>query len=95
VPFPRSYIDPNRSLADVDPDLLADAWEKPGAVAQDSARHRPRLAHRAKRRADVRAQACVGQSAAHERCWKPYHEALAAEIDAHHRSFAVWHIDCH
>jgi N-formylglutamate deformylase len=27
--FPRSYIDPNRSLADVDPELLADAWGEP------------------------------------------------------------------
>jgi N-formylglutamate amidohydrolase len=28
--------------------------------------------------------------------WRPYHDALAAVIDARHREFgSVWHIDCH
>src|SRR3954470_13384999 len=27
--FPRSYIDPNRSLADIDAELLSDAWPDP------------------------------------------------------------------
>jgi len=31
-----------------------------------------------------------------ERCWQPYHEALAELLDAHHEAFgAVWHINCH
>ena len=51
--FPRSYIDPNRSLLDIDASLLEAPW--PGPVdpePQDRARHRPHLArarHRASR----------------------------------------------
>ncbi len=31
-----------------------------------------------------------------ERCYLPYHAALATELDAAHRAFgAVWHLDCH
>ena len=31
-----------------------------------------------------------------DRCYLPYHAALAAELDALHRAFgAVWHINCH
>ena len=31
-----------------------------------------------------------------DRCWRPYHDALASELDACHRRFgAVWHLDCH
>ncbi len=35
-------------------------------------------------------------SGASTRWYRPYHAALAAEIDALHRAFgAVWHINCH
>ena len=27
--FPRSYIDPNRSLEDIDPELLTESWPEP------------------------------------------------------------------
>jgi N-formylglutamate deformylase len=96
--FPRSYIDPNRSLADVDPDLLADAWGEPLAPSRKTAQGiglvwriaRSGVPMYARKLASAEVRSRI------ERCWKPYHEALAAEIDAHHRSFgAVWHIDCH
>src|SRR4029453_11909164 len=32
--FPRAYIDPNRSLADIDPALIADAWPEPIAPSR-------------------------------------------------------------
>ena len=96
--FPRSYIDPNRSLADVDPDLLADAWGEPLAPSRKTAqgiglvwriaRNGVPMYARKLASAEVRARI--------ERCWQPYHDALAAELDARHRAFgAVWHIDCH
>ena len=96
--FPRSYIDPNRSLADVDPDLLADAWGAPLAPSRKTAqgiglvwriaRNGVPMYARKLASAEVRARI--------ERCWQPYHDALAAELDARHRAFgAVWHIDCH
>jgi N-formylglutamate deformylase len=96
--FPRSYIDPNRSLEDVDPDLLADAWGEPLApsrkIAQGIglvwriARNGAAMYARKLASAEVRARI--------EQCWRPYHDALAAELDANHRVFgAVWHLDCH
>jgi N-formylglutamate amidohydrolase len=96
--FPRSYIDPNRSLADVDPDLLADAWGEPLAPSRKTAQGiglvwriaRSGVPMYARKLASAEVRSRI------ERCWKPYHEALAAEIDSRHRSFgAVWHIDCH
>ena len=96
--FPRSYIDPNRSLADVDPDLLADAWGEPLAPTRKTqqgiglvwrvARNGVPMYDRKLRSAEVRARI--------DRCWRPYHEALAQLLDARHEAFgAVWHINCH
>jgi len=96
--FPRSYIDPNRSLADVDPDLLADAWGEPLAPTRKTAQGiglvwriaRSGVPMYARKLASAEVRARI------ERCWKPYHDALTAELDARHRTFgAVWHIDCH
>jgi len=29
-------------------------------------------------------------------CWRPYHDALDAAMDAHHGAFGgVWHVNCH
>lgn len=96
--FPRAYIDANRGLADIDTELLADPWPGPIApsrktaqgiglvwgVARDGA---PMYARRLTS-AEVRARI--------ERCWRPYHAALATAIDERHRAFgAVYHIDCH
>ena len=96
--FPRSYIDPNRSLADVDPDLLADAWGEPLAPSRKTqqgiglvwriARCGMPMYERKLLSAEVRSRI--------ERCWRPYHEALAEVLDTHHGTFgAVWHLNCH
>jgi N-formylglutamate deformylase len=96
--FPRAYIDANRSLADIDPALLAEPWPLPLApsrkteqgiglvwrVARDGApMYGRRLAV-----AEVRARI--------DRCYAPYHAALEAVLEERHRAFgAVWHVDCH
>jgi N-formylglutamate deformylase len=96
--FPRSYIDPNRSLADVDPELLADAWGEPLAPTRKTtqgiglvwrvARSGVPMYGRKLASAEVRARIA--------RCWQPYHDALTSELDASHRTFgAVWHLDLH
>ena len=79
--FPRSYIDPNRSLADVDPELLADAWGEPLAPSRKTAQGiglvwriaRSGVPMYARKLASAEVRARI------ERCWQPYHEALAAE----------------
>ncbi len=96
--FPRAYIDPNRALTDIDPELLADTWPGPIATSRKTEQGIGlvwRLC--AQRCADVCAKACRGGNRTRiERCYLPYHAALAAELDAAHRAFgAVWHLDCH
>jgi N-formylglutamate deformylase len=96
--FPRAYIDPNRSLGDIDPALVADAWPHPltpsrktelgiGLVWRLAEGGVPMYARR------LTAAEIERRIAS---CYVPYHAALAAEIDACHRAFgAVWHLDCH
>ena len=96
--FPRSYIDPNRSLADVDPDLLADAWGEPLAPTRKTAQGIGLVWRIARSGVPMYARklAAAEVRARIERCWTPYHVAVAAELDARHHSFgAVWHINCH
>ena len=96
--FPRAYIDANRSLADVDVELLADAWPDPVAPSRKTqqgiglvwrvARGGAPMYARKLTSAEVRARI--------DRCWRPYHDALTALLDERHRRFgAVWHVDCH
>ena len=96
--FPRAYIDPNRSLADIDPALLADAWDEPltpsrktiqgiGLVWRVVSGGVPLYARKLSA-AELRGRI--------DRYYAPYHAELDAIIDARHRRFgAVWHVDCH
>jgi N-formylglutamate amidohydrolase len=96
--FPRAYIDANRSLDDVDPELLADGWDQPiaptgktalgiGLVWRLARGGVPMYARRL-RADEVRSRI--------DRCWRPYHAAVDAALDERHRQFgAVWHVNCH
>jgi N-formylglutamate deformylase len=96
--FPRAYIDPNRSLADIDVELLADAWPDPIAPSRKTeqgiglvwrvARSGVPMYGRKLASAELRERI--------ERCWRPYHEALDQALETTHRQFGgVWHINCH
>ena len=96
--FPRAYIDANRSLHDVDPALLADAWHEPIAPSRKSelgvglvwrlARGGVPMYARKLRSDEIRARI--------DTCWRPYHAALQRALDERHAVFgSVWHIDCH
>jgi N-formylglutamate deformylase len=96
--FPRAYIDANRSLADIDVELLADAWPESVAPSRKTeqgiglvwrvARTGMPMYARKLTSAEVRQRI--------ERCWRPYHAALDAAMDNAHRRFGgVWHVNCH
>jgi N-formylglutamate deformylase len=96
--FARTYVDVNRSEADVDPDLLDGAWPHPVA---DSVKGRLGQALVWRTLNDGRPIYARKLSVAEmkrriEHYLHPYHRALAALIDdAHARHGVVFHVNCH
>lgn len=95
--FPRAYIDPNRSLHDIDTALLADTW--PGPVTPSRKTElgiglvwrlmggQPMY--------DRRLSAAEVQQRI-DRCWHPYHAALNAALDAAAAQAPQrWHLNVH
>lgn len=96
--FPRTYIDPNRSLEDLDPTLLDGPW--PHALAPGE---KSRLGYGLIWR-QVNAQTPIydrklSVAEAQQRIaryWQPYREALTHEIEqAASRFGGVWHLNLH
>ena len=96
--FPRIYIDPNRDLIDLDPAMLEGPWPDPLVPSRKTElgvgliwRIMPPGAPLYDRLLGV--EEVRGRI---ERCWKPYHRAVATALDETHRSFGgVWHVNCH
>nr|WP_316639867.1 N-formylglutamate amidohydrolase [uncultured Roseateles sp.] len=96
--FPRVYIDPNRSLEDIDTALLDAPWPGPvtessktrlgiGLVWRQMGEDQPIY----ERRLSV---AEVQQRIA--RCYQPYHQALNQALDQAQRRFGRrWHLNVH
>lgn len=96
--FPRTYIDVNRSLTDLDAELLAEPWPdalQPGektrlgrGLVWRMVDARTPIYDRPLGVAEVRARI--------ENCYVPYHQALTILIDeALARFGAVWHLNLH
>jgi len=96
--FPRSYIDVNRALTDIDISLIDGLW--PGPVRATSRSHAGiglvrRLAKPGIPLYDRRLSVSEVQARI-EGYYKPYHDALARLIsDAHYNFGQVWHINAH
>ena len=96
--FPRTYIDPNRTEDDIDPDLLDKAWPTPlnpsektrlgyGLIWRNVRADMP-IYQRRLRVDEVRARI--------EHCYRPYHLALSQAIARSVERFgAVWHLNLH
>jgi N-formylglutamate deformylase len=96
--FPRAYIDANRSLDDLDPAMLADAWPHPVFASRKTAQGIGLIWRVARGGTPMYGRKLTVDEVRRriDRCYVPYHAALAAEIDAQHCAFgAVWHINCH
>jgi N-formylglutamate deformylase len=96
--FPRSYLDPNRDTTEIDVSMFDEPWPEP-VEADSKVRLGKGLIWRFtddglplyERRLTVReVQARI------ERCWQPYHAAVAAAISAAHarHGYSI-HINCH
>ncbi len=96
--FPRSYIDPNRSEWDLDPEIIDGKW--PSALSPSSkallgigliwseVRSKGSIYDRKLSVAEVQNRI--------ENYWRPYHQALGAIIEATHEKFGfVLHVNLH
>lgn len=100
--FPRSYLDANRDVTEVDVDMLDGPWTGPVATDErvlSKVRLGKGLVWRMTDdgRPIYTRQLGVAEVVARiERCWTPYHAAVAQAIDAAHarHGYSI-HINCH
>ena len=100
--FPRSYLDPNRNLTEVDVSLLDQPWPDP--VATDAATlAKVRLGKGLIWRCTDDGAPLYDRKLTVDEvrrridnCWRPYHDAVATAIDAAHarHGYSI-HINCH
>ena len=96
--FPRSYIDPNRSLLDIDASLLEGAWPGPAIPSRKT-----ELGIGLIWRILDTAEPIYGRKLSVEevrnrivRYHQPYQKAVKDALDHAYAHFgAVWHINCH
>lgn len=96
--FPRSYIDPNRSLLDIDNALLETPWPGPVNPSLKSAKGVGLVWRRLDSgEAIYDRKLSVAEVAARIRnYYSPYHSSLRKALnDAFTHYGAVWHINCH
>jgi N-formylglutamate amidohydrolase len=96
--FPRSYVDPNRHAAEIDPGMLAEAW--PGAIAASARTEMGLGLIRRLIRGNVPVydrKLTVAEIEARIRDFhRPYHDELETMLTEMHTRFgAVWHINAH
>ncbi len=97
--FPRTYVDPNRSERDVDPEALDGDWDLP---AEPSEKLKTRAAGvvftKLHGLTDIYDRRLTVDEVKHrlDTYWWPYHRALEAELNRLYEAFGgVWHINCH
>jgi N-formylglutamate deformylase len=96
--FPRAYIDPNRSLEDVDEALLDEPW--PGRVVRSAKTELGvglvwRLIGDEQPLYD-RKLSVAEMTARIESCWRPYHAALGSALEeAAAQGGERWHLNVH
>lgn len=96
--FPRSYIDANRTLADIDPALLDQAWPEPLALTEKAAIGKGLIWRLILRDIPIydRLLSVAEVRARIDRYYRPYHAALDDLIDETVAAFGVaFHVNCH
>jgi N-formylglutamate amidohydrolase len=96
--FPRSFLDLNRSVQDVDAAMLDAPWPHP--IRENAATRRGMGLTWRYAWGDVKMNDQLLSVAEMEgridRYWRPYHNALTTLLDQTHADFgAVWHVNCH
>ena len=96
--FPRAYLDANRAVSDIDPELLDSPWPEPIELSEHARRGMGlirRFALPGVPMYDRRLSVAEVRRRIDE-CFIPYRHALREMIDAAWRRHgAVWHFNCH
>ena len=96
--FPRSYVDVNRSLLDIDAALLDSAWPGPINVSRKTEKGIG-LVWRVLDTGEAiytRKLTVAEVQSRIARCYAPYHKAVRDAINGAHKHYgAVWHVNCH
>jgi N-formylglutamate amidohydrolase len=97
--FPRIYLDANRAIDDLDPESVADGWDADLAPSAKARLGKGLVWTNVPPNALPLYDAPLARETIKdriERCYHPYHHALAALIDrAHARHGYALHLDCH
>ncbi|MFC3032713.1 N-formylglutamate amidohydrolase [Pseudoalteromonas fenneropenaei] len=96
--FSRMYIDPNRALDDIDPELLNGVWPMALNPTKYSERGMGLIRRFALPNQAMYGKALTAEEIAHRinTYYAPYHAALSTQLDTAKQQFgAVWHVDCH
>jgi N-formylglutamate amidohydrolase len=96
--FPRSYIDPNRSLLDIDQALLSAPWPGPINVSKKTEKGIGLVWRKLDSGEDIydHPLTVVEVQQRISRCYAPYHKAVRDALNAARKHYgAVWHINCH
>ena len=96
--FPRTYIDPNRTLEDLDPELLAEPWPLPLAPGPKSKLGFGLIWRNLRAGVPIYDRQLSVAEVQHriDSCYRPYHAALAGAIAQSVERFgAVWHLNLH
>jgi N-formylglutamate deformylase len=101
--FPRSYLDANRNLTEVDPDMLAGSWPHTVELSDPYVLSKRRLGKGLIWRATDEGEPLYARQLTVQEveqridlCWKPYHAAVRAAIDtAYAKNGYSLHINCH
>lgn len=96
--FPRTYIDPNRELRDLDESMLDGPWPGPLLTSAKTQRGVGLVWREVRRGAPIydRKLSVSEVQRRIDRYWRPYHEALQASTDeAVNRYGGCWHLNLH
>jgi N-formylglutamate amidohydrolase len=96
--FPRAYIDPNRSLLDMDASLLAEPWPGPMVPGRKTQQGIGLIWRRLDTGEPIYARKLSVAEVTRRitQFHQPYQKAVKDALDQTHARFgAVWHLNCH
>lgn len=96
--FPRTYVDPNRTLADLDPEAMEGVWPEPLAPGEKTRLGKGLVWTRMDPQTPIydRKLSVAEVQRRIDRYYRPYHQALDEVVRARYAQFgALWHLNLH